>query len=1279
MELAFLRESLIRNELVGTSALVHLSAYLDRMITARQPALALRALKNLVPKLEARKERGLTEEQTHKVTNRLWDEACDEAVRNDSNGLLTFLDPSLPTGDSLLSPFLHIDVTPTRVLLSGPHWHMSNRVIRSYKDHWQHFARVTFTNESREGATTITPNYGFAQSETFIRKRVLSILKDGINVAGRHWDLLAWSSSSMSTHTVWFLAPFTDSKGRRVDANVIRASLGDFRDVIRSPALYGARLSQAFSATASTVRVPQEHVRHIPDIEAEKGKAHTDGVGQISPALMADVWESYVSMHGEHRQRKLLKATAPSAIQIRLGGSKGMLAVHPGLTGKVVCLRPSMLKFSSGHQDLEVANSSSRCLSAKLNRPLINALDDRGVNKDAFLDIQDEAMRQIDRARTRFNETAKLCSAFSLGTGCNLRTLFEKCHKAGLGAATVEDDSFLLVLAKAVTAAAFGDMKRKARIPVKGVTLLGIADEFSFLKEGEAFAQVETVEFGQVNRRILTGRKLIGRSPTIDPSDVCMIECRKPPPGHPLLQLRNVIVFNTCTRDQPLPRRLGGGDLDGDLYTIYEDERLFPQTRQPPGVFHDKVKELTLNIDCGPHQLAEFFADFMLNDFIGLVSHLHLRIADISELGSEDPRCKKLARLHSQATDFRKTGVAVARTDLPRMQDPIIPDFLVQSEEKREGKLTYASKRVLGHLYRAVSWDMTDTPSLDKNTDPETGLERVIDEEPPEMDDDELTEFGAEFNRLAEQQSQGLISSARATVGNGSATQALPTSSHSGTRNLLAARITGPAGSADSTNAAPWQFKDSTFPQLLQRINQANRYFLPALGDDGIPKDDGSVTAEGHRYAALFQTFTSLLRQMSRKIASYHPYPDKLRRNASDAETPMNGVYLVSEVYLLTGRLPWARVAKRTRTDRDNDLLDGMQSICTLLRKRLCRLSEQGAYDSAEHGGSGPDTGGKTETSLADSGGGSGRAQRVAAGVAGSSTSARYTGVGTAEAPIEVDSSDEESLSGVDSARSTTPRPDGQRSALRPVTNVIDNASSVAAQPVPGSSSSALKRKASQDIGEGQKRTQSGTPLPLQTPADDNDDRRATPTAPDHPISPASQPSPPPAPMLPAQDEFIRLDAGDDDAATVAEEDEGEEGELTAASAQNTVDSLWKACHFFCSPDRPRYSNVYGYNTFMITLTLHMLSMLETLKHLSRDQGGKRYYQRPRAVTPTPQNPEVKTEEDGFEEEEDYAEEDEMEYEQDPNYSLTEEAMRALNLGQAILADMPPNQLGFDG
>ncbi len=60
---------------------------------------------------------------------------------------------------------------------------------------------------------------------------------------------------------------------------------------------------------------------------------------------------------------------------------------------------------------------------------------------EAFTEIQDEAIRQIGRARSKLDETARLCSAYGLGTGCNLRTLFEKCHKAGLGAASVDSEA----------------------------------------------------------------------------------------------------------------------------------------------------------------------------------------------------------------------------------------------------------------------------------------------------------------------------------------------------------------------------------------------------------------------------------------------------------------------------------------------------------------------------------------------------------------------------------------------------------------------------------------------------------------------------------------------------------------------------------------------------------------------------------------------------------------------------------------------------------------------
>ncbi|TKY85046.1 hypothetical protein EX895_006126 [Sporisorium graminicola] len=1296
MELAFLRESLLRNELVGTSALAKIiDKRLGLMLTKRQDALALRVLKILVPKLEARQERGKSEEQVHRITEELWSEARKEATAISANGLLTFMEPSLMKGDTLLSPFFHIDLTPTRVLLSGPHWHMSNRVIRSYPGHWDRFARLSFTSESREGATT--PNYKFDDAEDYIKGRVLDILKNGITVAGRKFELLAWSSSSMSSHTVWLISPFTDASGRLVDANFIRSSLGDFRDVIRSPALYGARLSQAFSATATTVKISKEHMKRIDDIVTDNGQVHTDGVGQISSALMADVWESYLVNHGEFRKRKLLKASAPSAIQIRLGGSKGMLSLNPRLTGKVLYIRPSMSKFKSEHQDLEVANSSSRCLTAKLNRPLINALDDRGVHTSTFTAIQDEAISQIGRARNNFDETAKLVSAFSFGTGCNLRILFEKVHKVGLGAASTDPESFFLVLAQAVTAAALGDMKRKARIPVAGVTLLGIADEFRFLAEGEVFVQVETVELGQVSRRILTGRKLIGRSPTIDPSDITMVHCKKPPPGHPLLQLRNVIVFNTCTRLQTLPRRLGGGDLDGDLYTIYEDERLFPPTQQSPhAVFHDKVKPLELPWDCSAHDLADFFADFMLNDFLGIVSSLHLRISDASEAGAEDPRCKTLATLHSQATDFRKTGVAVRRSQLPPMYEPIVPDYLAQSE-KREGKLVYSSKRALGYLYRSVSWGDTDTPSLDGNTDPETGLARVIDdgwngETGDEQGDSSYSDVVSEFSSRIEQHQQSVSSSVHATMGAGTAPALSATNSCTGTAQAasqvdalpsLDSRISGLAAppSTDSrpsmatVNVAPFRFADHTFPQFLERIGWTHQHFL------ATSMDDADAIADGYRYIPVFFEFTGGLRRLSRRTAAYHPNAGKLKIGANETRGPMDGAYLISEVHLLTGRLPWAKVCRRTRTDRDNDLLDSMQSLITVLRKNLCRVSEKSAFGKAKS-----NRGSEETNSAAPASSSSDSAHQATA----SSKSSRMVEAGTAEKPYEVNSSEEDDGCSdvLTERRSVTPRPQVQGMPLAPIADITRGNLSDINTPKSG-----LKRKASQVL-DAERHSRSYTPTRLrlepevsdqqQPPANGADHNASTSNALRSPVTIASPPH--------GNEDMIRFDDFDD-TATVAgneEEEEGdEEGELTATSAQKTVDSLWKACSFFCSPARPRYSNVYGYNTFMITLTLHLISMIETLKHLHRNSAGRRYSKQSSnkgKAKAQETGTSVKTEsvDSGFGDESGDTVQAGVDVEvghggggedDDENYSLTEEAMRALNLGDMI--DF--TQLGFEG
>nr|CDI52012.1 related to RNA-directed RNA polymerase [Melanopsichium pennsylvanicum 4] len=1160
VELAFRREALLRNELLNMTALTKIDARLNRLIAGSGQDLALRTLKN----------------------------SFFPSWRSD-RGLLSSLDPPSLKGQDFVSQMWHIDVTPTRILLAGPQWHISNRVIREHKDHWHHFARVTFTNEDRESVTTIMPNYGFEESSNYIKGRVLNILKFGLEVAGRHWDLLAWSSSSMSTHT--------NSSSRWINADVIRNSLGDFSDVITSPARYGARFSQALSATARTIKVPRERLQHTEDISMPDGTSYTDGVGQISTELMAEVWQSYSAVHGEHRKRLLLKASAPSANQIRLGRNKGMLCVNPKLRGKVLFVRPSMTKFGSQHQDLEVANSSSCCLPARLNRPLVNALGDRGVSPTAFLEIQQEAISHIGMARTNFKETAKLCSAYSFGTGCNLRVLFKKLHKLGLAASAVNSDSFILTLAKSVTAAALGDMKRKVRIPVSGLTLLGVADEFGFLKEGEVFVQVETVESGDVSRRILTGRRLIRRSPTIDPGDVVMATCVRPPPGHPLLQLRNVIVFDTCSRIQPLPRRLGGGDLDGDDFTVYEDSRLFPPTDYPNLVTHTKTTPKSVHRPCSPNDLATFFCDFMLNDIIGMVSYLHLRIADASPHGSNDLGCKKLTILHSLATDFRKTGVAVERDELLRSGEPIVPDFLAQGEP-REGKLIYSSSKVLGYMYRAVSWGETDTPSLDSNTDPETGLMPV--DEAANAEWDGVNDGYSDYIRLFDDRGSSYHdgdadvdrTSLRSLVNHGPTD---PSGSSNSANEALQSRLgpriaSQPESSTGSTvvaaSSSPWPFRDVTFPPVFERIRRRYRNVFEQKGSEA------EVLEEGHRYTKLFLHFTREIRHVSRITASYHPKADRPWDGLSCVDEPAGGGRMVHEVHLLTGRLPWAKVTRKTRTDRDSSLLDSMQSIFASFADAA---SVSGIAGAAELGVSGDRVGQPSSSSRVGDASESSTVLRN--GIASQAPATRIERLGTADRPIELDSDDDDdgaiSIASEDTVvitRVVTASPSASRNPLATITN------SVSAIPDASSSVSVSQlQRPLKRLSSGQFDTSKRRPSPHSTkPSASGVDASAIPISAIKEDLIGFESTPAPGSEIGTETDMTGSSAQADE--------DSEEGELTAASAQKMVDSLWKSFQFFCSPKRPRYSNVFGYNTFMITLTLHLLTMLETLKHLQRDQ-----------------------------------------------------------------------------
>ena len=73
--------------------------------------------------------------------------------------------------------------------------------------------------------------------------------------------------------------------------------------------------------------------------------------------------------------------------------------------------------------------------------------------------------------------------------------------------------------------------------------------------------------------------------------------------------------------------------------------------------------------------IAEFVAEFINSDVVGLVAVQHLMIADQSQVGVFDPKCYELAFLHSQAVDYPKNGIPVDIHDSPRLLIRNKPDW----------------------------------------------------------------------------------------------------------------------------------------------------------------------------------------------------------------------------------------------------------------------------------------------------------------------------------------------------------------------------------------------------------------------------------------------------------------------------------------------------------------------------------------------------------------------------------------------------------------------------
>jgi len=83
--------------------------------------------------------------------------------------------------------------------------------------------------------------------------------QQGFNLAGRHLEFLAYSSSALRQHAVWFMIPF-EQDGRLVTAQTVRKSLGDFSQDETKPAKMAARMARKhtplYNLSISAILIP---------------------------------------------------------------------------------------------------------------------------------------------------------------------------------------------------------------------------------------------------------------------------------------------------------------------------------------------------------------------------------------------------------------------------------------------------------------------------------------------------------------------------------------------------------------------------------------------------------------------------------------------------------------------------------------------------------------------------------------------------------------------------------------------------------------------------------------------------------------------------------------------------------------------------------------------------------------------------------------------------------------------------------------------------------------
>ncbi|KAL6191260.1 hypothetical protein ACLB2K_037651 [Fragaria x ananassa] len=393
-------------------------------------------------------------------------------------------------------------ITPTKVYFCGPEVNLSNRVLRNYPEDTDNLLRVSFVDEDlgKMSSVDLCPRTHCEEEErrTRVYERILSVLRDGIVIGEKKFELLAFSGSQLRENSAWMFA-----SRRGLTAQGIRDWMGDFSH-IKNVSKYGARLGQSFSSSRETFSVGSDEIEVIPDVEIERDGTKycfSDGIGKIS----ADF--------AERVARKCGKSSTPSAFQIRYGGYKGVVEVDPTLSKKLA-LRKSMCKFKS-----------------------LNTKD------HVFKKKQKQAIKKLEGILTDPLKAQEALGLMFQGEATNILKEMLMCYKPNA-------EPFLSLMLRSLCASKLAELRTKTRIFVqKGRSLMGCLDETGTLEYGQVFVQCShhaiftgnnTTSTASQGNFTVEGKVVVAKNPCVHPGDVRVLMAVDVPALHHMV---DCIVF----------------------------------------------------------------------------------------------------------------------------------------------------------------------------------------------------------------------------------------------------------------------------------------------------------------------------------------------------------------------------------------------------------------------------------------------------------------------------------------------------------------------------------------------------------------------------------------------------------------------------------------------------------------------------------------------------------------------------------------------------------------